>query len=98
MCSACGCQKRSSDCLELELQMVIKPSRRCWQLNLTPLKEQQEFFTTEPSLQPQNYHFMHVSALPAYMSVSHMHAWRSAEGVRSLWTGVIDGCELSCGC
>jgi hypothetical protein len=54
-CSAHGGQKRASDPLKLELQIIV--SGRCWETNLGPLEEQQVFLTTELFLQPPSVIF-----------------------------------------
>lgn len=42
-----------------------------------------------------------MNILPVCMYVCHMYGWgprRSEEGIRSPRTGLMNGCELSCGC
>lgn len=44
--------------------------------------------------------YLSMSVLPACISMYHGPEvfWKPEEGVRSLVTGVTDGCELPCGC
>ena len=51
MLDACGDQKRVSDSLELELQMVVSCLSRSWESNLSLMKEHPVLLTTEPHFQ-----------------------------------------------
>jgi len=52
------------------------------------------FLTTEPSLQPQ---FFKIKFKELFVFVFYLHICL-CEGVGSLGTGVMDSCELLCGC
>ena len=57
MCTICikfrEGQKRTSDPLELELQMAVSSPMGCSELNLGSLKEQPMLLASKSSLQPQ---------------------------------------------
>lgn len=60
--SACGEQKRISDPLELELQVIIGSSVCvCWEPNLGSLKEQRFLLITDLSLLAQEPKFLTAS-------------------------------------
>jgi hypothetical protein len=52
-------QKKVLNFVQLELQAIMSSLCGCWELNSSPVAEQQTLWTSKSSLQPSTYFFIH---------------------------------------